>query len=107
MCKCINVDFGTYENQIMVDAPQFMLPLINCIGEEKEPYICLDKCIADEVMNLWSKKIHTVGCCCGHNKIDGYIQVKHAYIDDMIKLGYKFTNKLYGNCFKTKTKYKL
>ena len=101
MCYCKNVEIGSYDNQIIVDAPKFMLPLVNCLGEEKEPKICLDKCIANEVLSLWNLGIRTVGCCCGHNKAKSYIQVKDVCIDKMIELGYVGPFNI--NCFTPKS----
>ena len=36
MYNCKNVEVGTYENQVLLNAPDFMLPLKNCLGEIKE-----------------------------------------------------------------------
>lgn len=89
MCNCKDVKIGSYSNQVKLDAPKFMLPLKSCIGEIKEPFICIDKCLEDEIKYLWSLKIKTLGCCCGHNKLYAYIQVNEEYINKMIELGYK------------------
>jgi hypothetical protein len=51
--------------------------------------ICIDKCIVEEVQSLWALGISTVGCCCGHNKPIGYIQVIKSDEEKMIELGYK------------------
>lgn len=32
------------------------------------PTICVDSCIADEVLALWAEGIITLGSCCGHGK---------------------------------------
>lgn len=103
MCKCKNIEIGTYENTVTRIAPDFMLPLKNIFGEIKKPYICLDKCIEDEIKFLWKHKIYTVGCCCGHNKLQGYIQVKEEHIQDMINLGY-VNDGVNNNSFISKTK---
>lgn len=34
---------------------------------DKEKTICVDACIANEVINLWLAGIETRGSCCGHN----------------------------------------
>lgn len=80
MCKCKNVDFGSYDNQVMVEAP-------HAIGFGRP--VCLDTCIAEEVMDLWRRGITTTGCCCGHNKTEGYIGVMPDDIQRMEELGYK------------------
>ena len=89
MCNCKNVKIGTYENQVKLDAPKHMLPLTNCLGEVKEPFICIDKCLEDEIKGLWAHGIHTIGCCCGHNIRCGYIQVIDSDIEKMLIRGYE------------------
>lgn len=54
----------------------------------KDNGYCLDRCIAEEVMQLWMKGIVTTGSCCGHNKVPGYIGVDEKDIDKMKELGY-------------------
>ena len=88
MCNCINVMAQTYENQVVLDAPVFMLPLKNCIGDIKKPYICVDKCLEREIKELWNLKIKTIGCCCGHNYLAPYIQVSDDCIEKMKQIGY-------------------
>ena len=80
MCDCDNVDIGSYKNQIWVHAPSHMI---------KDNGYCLDRCIAEEIMQLWMKGITTTGCCCGHNKNEGYIGVIESDIPKMKELGYK------------------
>jgi hypothetical protein len=52
-------------------------------------YVCIDKCIASEILDLWDAGIETTGCCCGHNKAVPYIGVLPKYIPNMKELGYK------------------
>ena len=80
MCNCVNIELGSYDNQVWVDAPPHM---------PKENGYCLDRCIAAEVMWLWSIGITTTGCCCGHNKIYGYIGVIDKDIHRMKFIGYE------------------
>lgn len=80
MCKCNNIEFGSYGNQIWVHAPAHM---------PKENGYCLDRCVAEEVMQLWMKGITTTGCCCGHNKSEGFIGVIDSDIKRMKELGYE------------------
>ena len=88
-CQCENVEFGSYDNQIEVEAPAHMKGMkIGCLTIKET--ICLDKCVAEEVMSLWTLGIITTGCCCGHNKLHGYIGVYGAEsIRMMKKLDYK------------------
>lgn len=44
--------------------------------------ILVDECLADEIESLWNKGIRTAGCCCGHGKYLGFINV---YQDDIEK----------------------
>ena len=82
MCKCRNIELGTYSNQTEVNRPEHML--IN----EKISSIGIDTCIVEEIQYLWSEGISTTGCCCGHNKESGFVGVIDEDIDKMIKLGY-------------------
>lgn len=52
-------------------------------------WICIDRCLLDEILGLWRKGIWTLECCCGHNKVDGYIIVANEHITKMEKIGYK------------------
>lgn len=79
MCNCIDVEIGSYENQIWVHAPGHM---------PKQNGYCLDRCIAEEVMQLWMRGITTTGCCCGHNKQCGFIGVIDVDIVNMKNMGY-------------------
>ena len=83
-CSCINIEPGSYENQIWVHAPSHM---------PKPNGYCLDRCIAEEVMWLWMLGITTTGCCCGHNKHQGYIGVIEKDIERMEQLGYQHTER--------------
>lgn len=80
MCKCIDVGIGSYDNQICVDTPKHL--------NYHNSKICIDKCLYDEIEYLWSLGIKTTGCCCGHNKINGFIGVNFDDINKMKILGY-------------------
>lgn len=67
----------------------------NMIIEGRPRYkdeVPVDACLADEIQELWSKGIHTDGCCCGHGVNDGYISVWGEHIEEMEKMGYKRPN---------------
>lgn len=88
-CNCVNVEMQSYDNQYMIsDLPDHMEKFceIHGIGNHS---ICLDRCIAPEILILWNKGITTTGHCCGHNKLDPYIGVIDEDIDKMKKLGYE------------------
>lgn len=56
---------------------------------DKDVYV--DKCLLEEVKSLVDLGVITLGCCCGHGKVPGYIQVESDYqsISKMNELGYK------------------
>ena len=87
-CACVGVEIGSYDNQVKLNAPTHMENrAIDChaIGET----ICVDRCIAEEVLFLWSSGVFTTGCCCGHNKLIGYIGVVgDDSVSKMQALGY-------------------
>ena len=68
----------------------------NCAEEYKESVI-VDECIADEIESLWNHGIKTTGCCCGHGRNLGFIQVRDECIEKMSELGYQ--NYIYENEF--------
>lgn len=86
MCRCKNIEVGSYENQITLPRPPHMNG--HKEGSENEN-LCLDACIAAEVRGLWRKGIITTGCCCGHNKQPPYIGVIESQIPEMKALGYQ------------------
>lgn len=111
MCKCDKeVKIGDYSNQIVLDVPKHMKPFKNILGKEKAPYISIDKCLEEEIKYLWSLKIKTLGCCCGHNINKGYIQVTDEYVEIMEQMDYQHIDKnedenAPNNAFYPKNKY--
>lgn len=109
MCNCKNIKVGSYNNQIELYPPIYMLPIRNCIGEiKKSQTICVDKCISNEIIGLWKCEITTVGCCCGHNEVPAYIQVAEKDKSKMLEIGYQIQGGIDGcddTCFIPKTKY--
>lgn len=77
MCHCINIDIGSYRNQVELISPFSESP------------ICVDRCLEDEIQFLWELGIVTTGCCCGHNQVEAYIGVVPIDIDFMKLLGYQ------------------
>lgn len=88
---CKNIPFGTYV----------------CYEVIEELNICVDKCLINEIKELNRMGIKTIGCCCGHKKGSGYIQVSSNFVKDMKNLGYEqIPIEANGNgkwCFKPKT----
>lgn len=83
-CDCVNVEFGSYDNQIELPRPPHMP------SERGVNTICIDKCLKSEMLHLWSLGIITTGCCCGHNKGSEYpyIGVDERHINRMKAMGY-------------------
>lgn len=79
-CACVDVDFGTYANAVPLYPPVQ-------IGITRVP-VTVDRCIAEEVQDLWSRGIVTTGNCCGHNQGEAFISVRDEDIPLMTDLGY-------------------
>lgn len=77
-CHCENIDFGTYDNQVVMKHPSGKL-------------VGIDTCIATEIGWLWHQGINTLNSCCGHKKIAPCVIVDKKDYDKMDGLGYKFT----------------
>ena len=89
MCDCVDVEIGSYDNQIKI------------IPFWKKKSICIDKCLKDEIIYLWDQGIKTTGCCCGHNKVKPMINVNYKSEERMLKLGYEFWVNQFGvKCYK-------
>lgn len=89
MCECVNVDVGSYANQVALDVPPWLDIRANTPERELKTAVSVDRCLADEIQHLWWLGIVTTGCCCGHNKLDGFIGVQPEFIGTMIGLGYE------------------
>lgn len=79
MCNCIDIGMGTYANSIAVINPHSPTGKV----------VNVDHCISTEVRMLWNVGVRTTGCCCGHNKQEGYIGVIDKDIPRMKAMGYK------------------
>lgn len=97
-CLCDDINMWSYGFQVSMLAP---FKIYNILWKEKKhlhqyredntfawSWVCIDICIASEIAILWKKWIETIECCCGHNKVIGYIVVKEKSIDKMLKLWY-------------------
>lgn len=83
------------EKQILIKPPHNFLLKNIIIGTKlediyKNDEILIDKCLAQEIQTLWQKGIHTRGCCCGHGKETGSIEVERTDLGKMIELGYEW-----------------
>lgn len=88
-CDCIDVEIGSYKNQVMItDLPAHMKAYKEKAGGDPNS-ICVDACIEVEIRDLWALGITTTGCCCGHNRLEPYIGVIPEDIERMKQLGYQ------------------
>ena len=92
MCNCKNVKLQTYTNQVVI------------INPFTNKSIGIDKCIVDELLELWVNGIETTGCCCGHNTIKPVINVVKNHHNKMVNLRYKFWINEFGiYCYEPKS----
>lgn len=82
MCKCNNIEIGSYKRQTSMKDP------FN-FRNRHNGWICIDTCLVQEIVELWYLGIKTIECCCGHNKNKGYIMTLKSDYKKMIDLGYK------------------
>lgn len=78
-CHCINVDVGTYDNQVSMKNPY---------GTHLDGWVSIDTCIATEIGWLWNQGIHTLNSCCGHKKFLGWVIVEEEFYQVMHDHGY-------------------
>ncbi len=83
MCKCKNIEFGTYKNTTVLEYPKWFK------SKKKIRTANIDNCILKEIKFLWSQGIQTIESCCGHNKKQGYICIVPEAIKKMEELGYE------------------
>lgn len=76
-CHCKNIEFGTYDNQVVMKHPSGKL-------------VGIDTCIATEIGWLWHQGINTLNSCCGHKKLPSTVIVHSDDYEKMDNLGYKF-----------------
>lgn len=69
--------------------PKNFIPY-NCDRTKYKTEVLVDTCLANEIEELWKKGIRTMGCCCGHGRHLGMIQVLPEDAKKMVALGYEF-----------------
>lgn len=79
---------STYNcRKITLKCPEDFIPFNSSEGFKQE--VTMDACISYEVWKLWKKGIRTTGCCCGHGRLLGFIEVVEEDIPKMEALGYQ------------------
>lgn len=75
--------------------------------EQTRQDVEVDGCLVGEINRLNNEGVKTIGCCCGHGRRQGYIQVAPDSVAEMLKREYQQIEvDNYGNgewCFKPKT----
>lgn len=51
--------------------------------------ICVDRCMAGQIISLWEAGIRTYGCCCGHGEKVGFINLAPEDFAKAIELGWE------------------
>lgn len=97
MCNCKNITPQTkecYAQQVLLDIPPHMEAYKQSrLKNGMSPQVCIDKCVVDEIKELWSKGIITYGCCCGHNTYESMVNVDENNSNDMLEMGYVMNHK--------------
>ena len=74
--------------KVVLYPPENFIPC-NYVDGYKDS-ILVDRCLANEIEYLWNQGIVTRGCCCGHGRELGFINVSKESVGKMLDLGYQF-----------------
>ena len=76
-CQCKDVEIGSYKNTVLLGYYPAMRSYKDAAAKAglSTDGICVDTCIAPQVIELWEAGVPTFGSCCGHNKLPGFINV--------------------------------
>jgi hypothetical protein len=89
-CACVNVEMGSYDNQVTVEIPPHMASYRAArLAAGLSGLVSIDHCIMPEIQELWAQGIHTHGSCCGHNTVEPMINVRDEDTPRMKALGYE------------------
>jgi hypothetical protein len=90
MCDCSSkVTVGGYQNTVTIEIPPHMGDYRSArVAAGLTPLLSIDRCALPEMLALWSKGIHTRGCCCGHNTVPSMVNVREEDDAKMEALGY-------------------
>lgn len=90
MCDCTDVPIGSHANEVVLRIPEHMADYRAArVDLGLSPDVSIDRCLVDEIRELWRAGIRTTGCCCGHNQRAGFIGVFPEDIPAMLRLGYE------------------
>jgi hypothetical protein len=73
--------------QVVIYPPKDLIKY-NYDKNKTKDAVTVDECIKKEIEQLWEKGIRTTGCCCGHGKRCGFIEVIDEDVEEMKKMGY-------------------
>lgn len=77
-----------YKNQVLLELPNGPEHTRRS-REGLSALVCIDPCIVGVIEELWDAGIETLGCCCGHNVLPGYVDIYPDQFDKMAEIGYK------------------
>lgn len=86
--KCPN-EYGIYQAMVSLTVPRHMRKENGGYYTAKTR-IDIDRCLVEEIRWLWSLGIRTYGCCCGHGRDLGIINVDEKDTLKMVELGYEY-----------------
>ena len=90
MCNCDNVEMGSYAAEVVSLIPEHMRSYRESrLRDGLAPIISFDRCCLPQIQHLWSLGVVTLGCCCGHNKVKGFVNVGMDGFQKAIDAGYK------------------
>jgi len=69
MCDCISNGARSADQ---VGTPEVVLRIWDYFPDYHRETVCIDACIAPQIVQLWQAGVRTIGCCCGHNG-DGFL----------------------------------
>ena len=76
----IHCKSGSHEHTVAVKTPTWLY--------ETKTEVMIDRCVVDEIKNLWSLGIRTYGCCCGHGEHVAMVNVHPDDAQKMLEMDY-------------------
>lgn len=78
-----------YNDQVSVTIPDTVTLRYNTPENEARKTVSIDRCLVDEIKNLWGNGVVTHSCCCGHGgEFPAHIITDPNHRDFMIENGY-------------------